>query len=129
MEINLWALATATVAAFLVSSLWYVAFGHRLAALSDAYAGTERTPGWVILVEVGRSLVVATATAALSSLIGIDGPVGALTLGAALWAAFPVPILIGSVVHEKADWRIAAIHSGDWLVKLLVIAIIVGVWR
>lgn len=129
MEINFGALAAATVAAFVISSLWYAAFGLRLARLSDAYAGTERTPGWVILVEVGRSSVVAVATAGLSSLIGVDGLIGALTLGAALWAVFPLLILIGSVVHEKVDWRIAAIHAGDWLVKLLVIAIIVGVWR
>jgi hypothetical protein len=39
MEINLWALAAATVAAFVISSLWYAAFGRRLARLSDAYAG------------------------------------------------------------------------------------------
>jgi Protein of unknown function (DUF1761) len=129
MEINFWAVATATVAAFVVSSLWYGAFGRRLARLSDAYAGTERMPGWVIPVEVGRSAVVATATGGLSSLIGIDGLIGALTLGLALWAAFPLTILIGSVVHERVDWRLAAIHAGDWLVKLLVIAIIVGVWR
>lgn len=129
MEMNFWALAAATVAAFVISSLWYGAFGRRLAALSDAYAGTEPTPGWIIPVEVGRSAVVATATSGLSSLIGIDGLIGALTLGLALWAAFPLTILIGSVVHEKVDWRIAAIHAGDWLVKLLVIATIVGLWR
>jgi hypothetical protein len=128
-EINYWAVAAATVAAFATSSLWYLAFGTRLAALSDAYAGTERTSVWVVLLEVLRSLVVAAATATLSSLIGIDGLVGALALGASLWVAFPLPILAGSVVHEKADWRLAAIHAGDWLVKLLVIAIILGVWR
>lgn len=63
MEINFGALAAATVAAFFISSLWYAAFGLRLARLSDAYAGTERTPGWVIPVVVGRSSVVAVATA------------------------------------------------------------------
>ena len=32
----------------------------------------------------------------------------------------------GSVVHEKVPWRLAAIHSGDWLVKLLLITSVVA---
>ena len=129
MDVDLWAVAAATVAAFVISSLWYLAFGTRLAALSDAYAGSERTPVWVILVELLRSLIVAGTVAGLSSLIHIDDLAGALALGAVLWAAFPLPILAGSVVHEATDWRLAAIHAGDWLIKLLVIAVIVSVWR
>ena len=129
MDINAWAVSAATAAAFVISSLWYLAFGKRLAALSDAYAGTERTPVWVILVEILRSLIVAGAVAGISSLIRIDDLAGALALGAVLWAAFPLPILAGSVVHEGRNWRLAAIHAGDWLAKLLVISVIVSVWR
>ena len=129
MDINVWAVGAATAAAFVISSLWYLAFGKRLAALSDAYAGTERTPVWVILIEILRSLIVAGAVAGLSSLIRIDDLAGALALGAVLWAAFPLPILAGSVVHEGTNWRLAAIHAGDWLAKLLVISVIISVWR
>ena len=129
MDINVWEVVAATTAAFVISSLWYLAFGTQLAALSDSYAGTERTPVWVILVEVLRSVIVAGAVAGLSSLIRIDDLAGALALGVALWAAFPLPILAGSVVHERTNWRLAAIHAGDWLVKLLVISVIVSVWR
>ena len=125
MDINVWEVVAATTAAFVISSLWYLAFGTQLAALSDSYAGTERTPVWVILVEVLRSLIVA----GLSWLIRIDDLAGALALGVALWAAFPLPVLAGSVVHERTNWRLAAIHAGDWLVKLLVISVIVSVWR
>jgi hypothetical protein len=31
--------------------------------------------------------------------------------------------------HEGTPWRLAAIHGGDWLAKLLVVAAIVSVWR
>lgn len=54
---------------------------------------------------------------------------GAVVLGLALWIAFPVVLLAGSVFHESVRWRLAAIHAGDWLVKLLVIAVIVRFWR
>jgi hypothetical protein len=33
------------------------------------------------------------------------------------------------VVHEKVSWQLAAIHAGDWLVKLLLIATVVGAPR
>jgi hypothetical protein len=33
------------------------------------------------------------------------------------------------VIHENTPWKLAAIHAGDWLVKLLVVAVIVSVWR
>jgi hypothetical protein len=36
---------------------------------------------------------------------------------------------LGSVVHEGVPLVLAAIHAGDWLVELLLIAVIVGAWR
>jgi hypothetical protein len=77
-------------------------------------------------VELARSTVVATAVAVLSRATGDGGTRGAVRLGAGLWVAFPVVLLTGSVVHEKVPWQLAAIHSGDWLVKLPLIAGIVG---
>jgi hypothetical protein len=26
-------------------------------------------------------------------------------------------------------WRLAAIHAGDWLIKLVAVTLIVGLWR
>jgi hypothetical protein len=42
---------------------------------------------------------------------------------------FPVVLLSGSVIWEKVPAKLAAMHSGDWLVKLLVVSVIVSVWR
>jgi hypothetical protein len=39
-------------------------------------------------------------------------------LGALVWV-FPAMILLGSVVHENVSLMLAAIHAGDWMVKLL----------
>jgi len=38
-------------------------------------------------------------------------------------------VLLNSVLHEHVSWRLAAIHAGDWLIKLLVVTLIVGLWR
>jgi hypothetical protein len=129
MEINYLAVVVATVAAFVVSSVWYGLLGSQLARLSDAYADSGRPPVWIMLVEFARSLVVACVLAVLAGLVGFAGLGGALRLGAVLWIGFPAVLLVGSVIHENVPWKLAAIHAGDWLVKLVVIAVIVGVWR
>jgi hypothetical protein len=33
------------------------------------------------------------------------------------------------VIWEAVPMRIAAAHAGDWLLKLLLVAAIVGAWR
>jgi hypothetical protein len=115
--------AAASVAA---SAAWYTAWGDRLARLDDAYAGDAPPPAWVLPVELARSGAVATAVAVLSRRTGAAGTDSAVRLGAGLWGAFPVVLLTGSVVHEKVPWQQAAIHAGDWLVKLLLIGAVVG---
>ena len=80
-------------------------------------------------LELFKSLVVASVVAVLVALIGIADLAGAQKLGLALWVAFPVVLLVGSVTQENVPWRLAAIHGGDWFAKLLIIAAIVSPWR
>ena len=89
---------------------------------------SERPPAWMIIVELLRSSVVAYVLAVLFGLVGV-GLIGAVGLGLLLWIGFPVVLLVGSVVWDKVPWKLAAIHSGDWFVKLLLLSIIVGLWR
>ncbi|WP_199435539.1 DUF1761 domain-containing protein [Qaidamihabitans albus] len=128
-EFNYVAVLVAAVAAFVVSGAWYAAFGSHLARLHDAYADAGRPPPSVAAAEVVRSAVVAAVLAGLLAWTGIESWGGAVALGLVAWVGFPVVILSGSVLHEKVPWRLAAIHAGDWLVKLLVITTIVGIWR
>lgn len=37
-------------------------------------------------------------------------------------------LLTGSIMWEKAPTVTALVHAGDWLLKLLVISAIVGLW-
>jgi len=43
-----------------------------------------------------------------------------------LWVGFSVALLTGSVTWEKVAPITAAMHACDWLLKLLLIAILVG---
>ena len=110
----------------LASVAWYTAWGDRLAELDEAYADGGPPAAWVLPVELARSTTVAAAVSALAARAGATGPREAMTLGLTLWVAFPVVLLTGSVVHEKVPWQQAAIHAGDWLVKLVLLATLAG---
>jgi hypothetical protein len=86
-------------------------------------------PPWKVAVELSRGLLVAGVVAGLASAAGIDGWTGGLLLGLALWIGFPIVLWIGAVMHEGTSWKVATIHAGDWLVKLLAVAVIVARWQ
>jgi hypothetical protein len=128
--INIWAVLVATVAAFVASSVYYSAFDRlRARLLGTEPAAGERPPAWKVAVELVRSLVIATALAIAVTRLDIDGAGPVLVLAVGVWLAFPVTILSGSVVWDDVPWRLAALHAGDWLLKAILIALLVGLWR
>jgi hypothetical protein len=131
--IDLLAVVVASVAAFIASIIWYIAFGRQWRTLS---AGTQpalddnmrRPQPPRMLVEVLRNLVLTLVLDYLFVHIGaVDWKV-ALQLGFMLWIAFPVLLLAGSMLRENYPWKLAAIHAGDWLVKLALMSVVLGVW-
>ena len=130
-DINFLAVAVSAVAVFFISFAWYSAFGAAYAELTGAPrdAVDARLPAWQIAVEIVRSLLVGTVVAGLAAEIGIESWAQGILLGLALWVGFPVVLLTGSVLWDKVPVKLAAIHGGDWFVKLLVIATIVSVWQ
>lgn len=131
-DINFLAVGVAAIAAFFVSFAWYSVFGSAMAELVPSASETTtaaRPPLWQIALELVRSLLVGTVVAGLAVGIGVDTWTGGLLLGLALWVGFPAVLLAGSVLWDKVPVRLAAIHAGDWLVKLLLITTIVSVWQ
>lgn len=129
MEINYLAIVVAAVAAFILSGVWYGMFGSTLTELHPAYADSRALSAKDVVVELARNLVVAAVLAGLADQIGIESWAGAALLALALWIGIVVVLLAGSVYHEKVAVKLAAIHAGDWLLKLVSIAIIVEVWQ
>ena len=92
-----------------------------------ATADVRKVPAAQIMFEVFRSLVVVLVISHLLSLAGISGWTDAVQLG--VWLGiFPVMILVGATLWDKRPWKLSAIHGGDWLLKILLVAIILGVW-
>jgi uncharacterized protein DUF1761 len=135
LHVNHLAVVVAAVAVFVLGWLWYSPLlflkpWMRLRGMDPvaAMAGAKM-PAGKLLVELARCLVLAYVIACLVALLGLGSWMGAVRLGLFLWIGFPVILLTGSVLWENVPWKVAAIHAGDWLVKLLVIPIIVTAWR
>ena len=134
VHVNYWAVLVAAVAVFVLGWLWYGPLlffkpWMRLRGMDPAAAmAGAKMPAGKLLIELVRCLVLAYVIARFMALLGVSGWMGAVHLGLFLWIGFPVILLTGSVLWENVPWKVAAIHAGDWLVKLLVIPIIVSLW-
>ncbi len=130
LGINYLAVVVAAVSAFVASSVWYIVFGKELAKVSFAFAEARQKPQpWKMLGVIVQSLVLALVLAYVIGLIGDVDWMGAVRVGVLLWIGLSAMQWVGSIMWEKVPWKMAAIHAGDWLVKLVLIAGIVGVWR
>jgi hypothetical protein len=132
-DIDVLAVVGAAVVAFVLSGGWYAVLGDQLAAAGSpgaaAAAAGDEPPPWTYAVELFRNLVVATVVAGLVAETGTDGWTGGLWLGLALWIGLPLVLWVGAVVHERTPVRLAAIHAGDWLLKLPAIAVVTAIWQ
>ncbi len=130
IRINYFAVGVAVVAAFIVSSVWYspLLFGKQFMELSGVGPSAGPNAG-KIAGELVRTFILACVLARFVVLLKVVDWKGALRLGVWLWIGFPVVLLSGSVMWQNVPWMLAAIHAGDWLVKVLLITLVLGVWR
>jgi hypothetical protein len=135
VHVNYLAVIVAAIAVFVLGWLWYSPLlfykpWMRAKGIDPAAAmAGAKMPAGKLVIELVRCLVLAYVIAHFIALIGITSWMIAAHFGLLLWIGFPVIILTGSVLWENVPVKVAAIHAGDWLVKLLVIPIILSVWR
>ena len=79
--------------------------------------------------EIVRTLMITYVVARLLALLGGGDWKSAVTLAIWLWFGFSAMMWVGAIMWENRPWPVAAIHSGDWLVKTVLIAVILGLWR
>jgi hypothetical protein len=120
-------IAVATVVAFVASSVYYsVATPVERRALGAAALDRGAVVPWKVALELVRTVVVAGAVAWLAAQAGHQDVRSTLLLAVVLWVALPVVLLTGSIMWERVAPVTAAMHAGDWLLKLLIVAVAVG---
>ncbi len=134
IHINYLAIAVATVLAFLFSAGLYILLNKQVMAArgvkpdKDGKFKMAMTPN-KILAELVRTFILGLVIAYAVALLNLLYFNQAVLLAAWLWIGFPVVLLAGSIMHENFPPRLAAIHAGDWLVKLMIFAVILTLWR
>lgn len=103
---------------------------QELAKASAAFAEVmQKRQPWKMLVVIVQSLILALVLAYFIGLIGGVNWMSAVRVGLLLWIGLSAVQWLGSIMWENVPVKMAAIHASDWLVKLVLIAGIVGVWR
>ena len=126
-NVNFYAIATAAVASFVASSLWYgLLFGGLWMSLSGVHS-TAVTPAEIIAQFV-RDFVVAAVLAWVLALVGARSFGRAIGLSLGLWFGFEAMAIAGSVIHEHYPIGLYLIHCGDALLKTVLATAIVVAW-
>lgn len=114
-----------TITLFVIGAVYYTILGSELAKHSTAFANQEFTAINAI-VELLRCIILSFVLVKLVSMLTITTWEKALSLSTLLWIGFPFVLWLGAVNHEKTPIMLAIIHSGDWLIKLIVVTIILA---
>jgi hypothetical protein len=123
-RISYLAIVAALLAAVAVSSVWYspLLFGKQwmeLSGMNRAGTGNTTLHAWKVSIYVFARLV--------SNLRIVDWK-GAVSLGFWMWLGFPVQMLVGASLWDNKPWTLDLIHAGDWLLKMVLIALILAKW-
>ncbi len=134
IQINYLAIIVGVVVTVLFGALYYFLLNKQVTALRATKLDkkedvrTTITPNKLI-VEFLRTFVLALVIAYAIQLLGVTNLVQAGVIAFWLWLGFPVVMLVGSVIHEHFPTRLAIIHAGDWLVKILILMVLLTYWR
>jgi Protein of unknown function (DUF1761) len=128
-RLNYPAIVVAAIAAFAFSLIWYSPFVFGNVWVDAKGADATVMPLWKFFVAPLRELITAWLFAWLIGRLGIVTWKGAASLGLVLWLAFYVVQLSGAVIFDGMPVALGVVHAGDWLGKMLLIALILSAWR
>ncbi|GAB2712909.1 DUF1761 family protein [Nocardia thraciensis] len=120
-------IAVAAVASFVVSAVLYAS--PPVAALVSR-TSTPR-PGIGLPVQMVFVLLRGLAAAAVLAILLLAGDRHGVGAGAALGAIvalLPVTILAGAIVHENVPIPTALVHMTDWVLKLVISGVVLGLF-
>ncbi len=136
IAVNYVAVIVAAIASFIIGAAWY----SPLLFVKPWLRSRGKDPAVVMqsgmqmpmgrmLAEFASTLVVAYILAHFSVLMGVTTWDGALQLAVWLWLGFQATLLLGSVLWEDMTWQHYAISAGRWLVSMVVMSLILGLWH
>ena len=141
VPINYLAVFVAAVAAMILGYLWYgPLFGKEWAKLmgwspehmekmkSQGKNKMMRSYGLMFAGSLLMAFVLSHSIVFATTYMHRSGAVGGLEAGWWSWLGFIVPATIGIVLWDGKPWKLWFINAGYFLVDLLLMGVILGVW-
>ena len=128
VRVNPMAILVAALAAFAFSLVWYSPLLFADVWVAAKGADATAMPTWKFFLAPLRELITAWLVAWLIGRLGIRDWKGAAFLGLVLWLAFYVVQLSGAVIFDGMPLALGAVHAGDWLCKMVLIAVVLSIW-
>ncbi|MBC8770414.1 DUF1761 domain-containing protein [Arenibacter sp. BSSL-BM3] len=114
-----------TVICFLLGAFYYTIFGAELSKYSTPVVEQQEVfPSMV--VELIRCFILSVVLVILVNITNSNNWKEGFKLGLLLWLGFPLVLWMGAIAHENTPIMLAIIHSGDWLLKLIVLTVILS---
>ena len=126
--INYCAVITTGLIAFALSLIWYspMLFGE---IWMKYRTGAASTPNWTMLFAPLRELLASYMLAVLIKELKLADWRIAAKFIFLLWAAFHAVGMAGAVIWDNMPWQLGLVHAGDWLMKMIFMAITLSLWQ
>jgi hypothetical protein len=129
---NYFAVVVAAIAAFAVGALWYgPLFGRSWRALMNSAPGPmggKHSSAQAMTMGFVATLVLCFVLAIFEGALGVGGFLGGLIIAAWLWLGFVATTLLNGVIYESRPWKLYFINVFQYLVALIVAAVIIAIW-
>jgi len=133
-NVNIWALLVTSVAALVVSTLWYSDYvlGKQWRAYMGNLFTTQPSTKAMVKMYVGQFILSLITNFILARAIyytDTSTAVRGLVVSVVIWLGFVATVEASAIVWEKKSWKLVAINAGAYLVAFIVSGIIFAVWR
>jgi hypothetical protein len=136
-EVNLLAVAVATIVAFVIGMLWYgPLFGKQwmkmMGYTPESMKAMKMSPMgsmiWMFVLSALLNYVLAHGILYGNIALNMSGVGAGLTGAFWFWLGFAVPFTAGSYLWENKSWKLWAFNALYYLVTFLVAGAIFGAW-
>ncbi len=79
-----------------------------------------------VLISTALPFITCAGFALLAWKLQLIGMRNCVKLGLAIWVIGPLPLIASNAIFLKLDRVFAALHATSWLVKLMIIAVLMG---
>lgn len=79
-----------------------------------------------VLTSTALPFITCAGFAVLAWKLQLVGMRNCVKLGLAIWVIAPLPLIVSNAIFLKLNRVFAVLHAASWLVKLMIIAVVVG---